>query len=567
LLVLFLWFVCSFIVVWYFWVCGALLLLFLDMLCYASKALGSSKYKLHREMPITSGFFVNDVPSATPPTAEQVDWSVNGYPFKFELKTKSKSFIVSVPDLATKTMWLTEFSKLIEERLATERNLAKSKGTAGGEATTGGDGASAVAQPTAPAKKTIVAPVWKSDKSVDACPCCDKKFTLMRRRHHCRCCGDLACNDCSTKRMIITSAETRDPQRVCDKCVENITETHRKQAEHAAQLARQTMGLPPEQTEAEKAAEAAMRAGAAEKAAAEKNTSVASPPPGPPPSAPAAVLPAGLAAQIASAVAAKKSSMSSTSSQLLPPQSQASPTFTTVSEEESESEEEENQQENRSATTTAGLARPTSIAAASRALPLPPTVSAHSAPLVSVCRALYGYTPQSASDLPLVSGEVVEILTRDESGWWHGRNSSGKRGAFPSNYVQELPEKQQFQVKTPEITNKQTEQTKTNDSSNIATAATTAAVPTSAPAKSPVAAGRMGAPNTVLSPAAASADKTVNGEGSSAGSGGGGCSTPECTCKGFTPNPFKQTVRGRSHTMRGLWGIGLNPVSFGFSLL
>ena len=39
----------------------------------------------------------------------------------------------------------------------------------------------------------------------------------MVRRHHCRRCGKIVCNGCSTKRLLIP-AQSSDPVRVCDPC-------------------------------------------------------------------------------------------------------------------------------------------------------------------------------------------------------------------------------------------------------------------------------------------------------------------------------------------------------------
>lgn len=164
--------------------------LFNDQVVYASRATVGGKYKLHRELPITTGFEVNDVPSPLPPAKEAAsaaattaatedpaayDWSKNGYPFKFELRNQKKSFIVSVPDQVTKTAWLTDFAAVLNERNAIEREKEQFK--------TGQQGAAATTAPT-PTPTARVAPIWKSDKSEDSCPCCTKKFTLVRRRHH-----------------------------------------------------------------------------------------------------------------------------------------------------------------------------------------------------------------------------------------------------------------------------------------------------------------------------------------------------------------------------------------------
>jgi hypothetical protein len=46
-----------------------------------------------------------------------------------------------------------------------------------------------------------VAPTWQSDRTRVACPRCHKKFGLMRRRHHCRGCGTVVCDNCSKHRL------------------------------------------------------------------------------------------------------------------------------------------------------------------------------------------------------------------------------------------------------------------------------------------------------------------------------------------------------------------------------
>ncbi len=51
------------------------------------------------------------------------------------------------------------------------------------------------------------------------------------------------------------------------------------------------------------------------------------------------------------------------------------------------------------------------------------------------CRALYDYqTNDSSSSLSFNKGDIIEVLTRLESGWWDGLLND-ERGWFPSNYV------------------------------------------------------------------------------------------------------------------------------------
>jgi hypothetical protein len=40
-------------------------------------------------------------------------------------------------------------------------------------------------------------PAWVPDDQRPACVLCEKPFTAINRRHHCRMCGDIFCGDCS----------------------------------------------------------------------------------------------------------------------------------------------------------------------------------------------------------------------------------------------------------------------------------------------------------------------------------------------------------------------------------
>ena len=50
------------------------------------------------------------------------------------------------------------------------------------------------------------------------------------------------------------------------------------------------------------------------------------------------------------------------------------------------------------------------------------------------CRALYDYQSDDPSSLSFKKGDIIEVLTRLDSGWWDGLLND-ERGWFPSNYV------------------------------------------------------------------------------------------------------------------------------------
>jgi len=64
-----------------------------------------------------------------------------------------------------------------------------------------------------------------ADKLRPNCPACEVLFTLSVRRHHCRLCGDVFCNDCSSNRVSLPleGPEFEKPVRICDSCNEDVS--------------------------------------------------------------------------------------------------------------------------------------------------------------------------------------------------------------------------------------------------------------------------------------------------------------------------------------------------------
>ncbi|XP_065291876.1 RUN and FYVE domain-containing protein 2 isoform X2 [Dermacentor albipictus] len=58
--------------------------------------------------------------------------------------------------------------------------------------------------------------VWTSDKDASCCRQCSKPFSVARRKHHCRSCGEIFCHACSDNTMPLPSSAK--PVRVCDTC-------------------------------------------------------------------------------------------------------------------------------------------------------------------------------------------------------------------------------------------------------------------------------------------------------------------------------------------------------------
>ena len=54
-------------------------------------------------------------------------------------------------------------------------------------------------------------------------------------------------------------------------------------------------------------------------------------------------------------------------------------------------------------------------------------------------KILYNYNPVSADELSLKVGDKLDVLSVDDDPWWYCKNSDGRTGMVPSNYVTRLP--------------------------------------------------------------------------------------------------------------------------------
>nr|XP_046178876.1 RUN and FYVE domain-containing protein 1-like isoform X2 [Oncorhynchus gorbuscha] len=64
--------------------------------------------------------------------------------------------------------------------------------------------------------KALKGQAWLKDDEATQCKQCQKEFSIARRKHHCRNCGDIYCNSCSTNELALPSYPR--PVRVCDIC-------------------------------------------------------------------------------------------------------------------------------------------------------------------------------------------------------------------------------------------------------------------------------------------------------------------------------------------------------------
>lgn len=69
---------------------------------------------------------------------------------------------------------------------------------------------------------------WTPDKMVSQCKGCNREFSMTRRKHHCRNCGHIFCNNCSDHMLALPSSAAGDqslgkPVRVCDGCWDELS--------------------------------------------------------------------------------------------------------------------------------------------------------------------------------------------------------------------------------------------------------------------------------------------------------------------------------------------------------
>ena len=108
---------------------------------------------------------------------------------------------------------LTEFPPLSKENSLFSRNTNADDG--GG----GSNNSSRHNSSTPRSKKSLIPKeFWMSDVNAKKCYECEKEFTAFRRKHHCRLCGQVFCNSCSSHRISGDPYNHDGMIRVCNHC-------------------------------------------------------------------------------------------------------------------------------------------------------------------------------------------------------------------------------------------------------------------------------------------------------------------------------------------------------------
>jgi hypothetical protein len=73
----------------------------------------------------------------------------------------------------------------------------------------------------------VAAPIWIPDKATKVCMVCKSPFTTVRRRHHCRSCGQICCSDCLPNRVAMPGISDK-PVMCCNTCYRGLSARARK---------------------------------------------------------------------------------------------------------------------------------------------------------------------------------------------------------------------------------------------------------------------------------------------------------------------------------------------------
>ncbi|XP_061495523.1 FYVE, RhoGEF and PH domain-containing protein 6 isoform X2 [Rhineura floridana] len=133
------------------------------------------------------------------------------YQNELNIESVERSFILSASSATERDEWLEAISRSIEEytKKRITFNPSKSLEEADSEKE---------AEDSPIGSK---APIWIPDTRATMCMICTSEFTLTWRRHHCRACGKIICQACSSNKHGLDYMK-HHPARVCDHCFKEL---------------------------------------------------------------------------------------------------------------------------------------------------------------------------------------------------------------------------------------------------------------------------------------------------------------------------------------------------------
>lgn len=164
--------------------------LFDDMLIYGHKNPGTETFVVNHQIPMDDSFSLTrigtledhgKITEVKGKSRPNLRWQIKSSVKSFEIYTLESSLVAK--------SWDDNFGKLIKD-----------------------------------AQSGTAKPLWIQDHDHDCCPLCSRKFTVVRRKHHCRACGALCCGQCSASKIVLATS-SGSPERVCTTCFDKLTKT------------------------------------------------------------------------------------------------------------------------------------------------------------------------------------------------------------------------------------------------------------------------------------------------------------------------------------------------------
>ncbi|XP_077932545.1 FYVE, RhoGEF and PH domain-containing protein 6 isoform X2 [Halichoerus grypus] len=170
--------------------------LFNDALLYTTPV-QSGMYKLNNMLSL-AGMKVRK------PTQE-------AYQNELKIESVERSFILSASSATERDEWLEAISRSIEEYAKKRITFCPSRSLDEADSENN--------EEVSPLGSK--APIWIPDIRVTMCMICTSEFTLTWRRHHCRACGKIVCQACSSNKYGLDYLKNQ-PARVCEHCFQEL---------------------------------------------------------------------------------------------------------------------------------------------------------------------------------------------------------------------------------------------------------------------------------------------------------------------------------------------------------
>ncbi|KAM6984734.1 FYVE, RhoGEF and PH domain-containing protein 6-like [Aplochiton taeniatus] len=138
--------------------------------------------------------------------------SQEAYQNELNIESVERSFILSASSATERDEWLEAIAKAIDDY--TKKKITFISSRSQEEADGLGDSGAPLGSK---------APIWIPDLRATMCMICTCEFTLTWRRHHCRACGKVVCQTCSTNKYYLEYLKNQ-PARVCDHCFTKLQE-------------------------------------------------------------------------------------------------------------------------------------------------------------------------------------------------------------------------------------------------------------------------------------------------------------------------------------------------------